>query len=162
VESPTFTVSSGSRDRDTPKSSISESTDPTSLADSFGYLRRDRDRDREGELEMMREMKERHGTEMGALLGALSDSQRTVRVLREENSDLRDRLERFAVAIQTSQELRRVCEDLQSECGSLRKENADMRKELVGMSGLTQGGGSGVRTPVPKTAMNNDGSSPLG
>ena len=163
MESPTFTVSSGSRDRDTPKSSIS--TGPTSLADSFGYLGRDRERDRE--LEMMREMKEKHGTEMGALLGALSDSQRTVRVLREENSDLRDRLERFTVAVQTNQELRRVCEDLQSECGSLRKENFDLRKELVGFrgSGLTHGGGansSGARTPVPKTAVNNSSSSPLG
>ena len=45
---------------------------------------------------MMHEMKERHGTEMGAL----SDSQRTARVLREENSDLRDRLERFTAAVQ--------------------------------------------------------------
>ena len=162
MESPTFTVSSGSRDRDTPKSSIS--TGPTSLADSFGYLGRDRERDRERELEMMREMKEKHGTEMGALLGALSDSQRTVRVLREENSDLRDRLERLTVAVQTNQELRRVCEDLQSECGSLRKENTDLRKELVGLRGLTRGGGnsSGVRTPVPKTVTNNSNSSPLG
>ena len=167
MESPTFTVSSGSRDRDTPKSSIS--TGPTSLADSFGYLGRDRERDREREAEMMREMKEKHGTEMGALLGALSDSQRTVRVLREENSDLRDRLERFTAAIQTNQELRRVCEDLQSECGSLRKENTDLRKELVGLKGLARGGGgggggntSGIRTPVPKTAMNNSSSSPLG
>ena len=162
MESPTFTVSSGSRDRDTPKSSIS--TGPTSLADSFGYLGRDRDRDRERELEMMREMKEKHGTEMGALLGALSDSQRTVRVLREENSDLRDRLERFTAAIQTNQELRRVCEGLQSECGSLRKENTDLRKELVGLKGLPRGGGnsSGVRTPVPKTAHNSTSGSPLG
>jgi hypothetical protein len=166
MESPTFTVSSGSRD--TPKSSIS--TGPTSLADSFGYLGRDRDRDRERELEMMREMKEKHGTEMGALLGALSDSQRTVRVLREENSDLRDRLERLTMAVQTNQELRQVCEDLQSECGSLRKENTDLRKELVGLRGVTRGGGgggggggnsSGVRTPVPKSATNNS-SSPLG
>ena len=160
MESPTFTVSSGSRDRDTPKSSIS--TGPTSLADSFGYPGRDRERDREREAEMMREMKEKHGTEMGALLGALSDSQRAVRVLREENSDLRDSLERFTAAIQTNQELRRVCEGLQSECGSLRKENIDLRKELVGLRGLARGGGnsSGIRTPVPKTAMNS--SSPLG
>ena len=84
MESPTFTASSGSRDRDTatPKSSISAG--PISLADSFGYLGLDRERDRDRELEMAREMKERHGTEMGAL----SDSQRTARVLREENSDL--------------------------------------------------------------------------
>ena len=160
MESPTFTVSSGSRD--TPKSS--NSTGPTSLSDSFGFLGRDRERVREREVEMMLEMKEKHGTEMGALLGALSDSQRTVRVLREENSDLRDRLERFTAAIQTNQELRRVCEDLQSECGSLRKENTDLRKELVGMRGLARGGGntSGIRTPVPKTAMNNRSSSPFG
>lgn len=166
MESPTFTVSSGSRERDTPKSSIS--TAPTSLADSFGYLGRDRSerdlhREREREREEMREMKEKHGTEMGALLGALSDSQRTVRVLREENSDLRDRLERFTVAVQANQELRQAYGDLQTECSNLERENVDLRKELAGLRGLTHswsGGGnsSGSRTPVPKAAMS---SSPL-
>jgi hypothetical protein len=153
MESPTFTGSSG---RDTPKSSIS--TAPTSLADSFGYLGRE-NREREREREEMRDMKERHGTEMCALLGALSDSQRMVRVLREENSDLRDRLERLTVAVQANQELRQVCVDLQSECSSLERENVDLRKELVGSRGLTHGSGS--RTPVPKAAAANSTSSPL-
>jgi hypothetical protein len=40
-------------------------------------------------------MKERHATETGALLSALSDSQWTTRVLREENNELRERLERL-------------------------------------------------------------------
>ena len=157
MESPTITGSSG---RDTPKSSIS--TAPTSLADSFGYLGRDRDmnRERERERDEMREMKERHGTEMGALLGALSDSQRTVRMLREENSDLRDGLERFTGAVQANHELRQVCADLQSECSSLRRENTNLRKELIGLRGLAHSwsGGSGSKTPVPKAA---NSSSPL-
>ena len=174
MESPTFTVSSGSRERDTPKSSIS--TAPTSLADSFGYLGRDRserdllnrERERDREREEMHEMKEKHGIEMGALLGALSDSQRTVRVLREENSDLRDRLERLTLAVQATEELRQACGDLQSECGNLRRENMDLRRELVGLktlkstsNGLTHSwssnGSGGLRTPVPKAAS----SSPL-
>ena len=171
MESPTFTVSSGSRERDTPKSSIS--TAPTSLADSFGYLGRDRserdsnrDRDREREREDVRELKEKHGTEMGALLGALSDSQRTVRVLREENSDLRDRLEQLTVAVQTNQELRQVCGDLQNECSHLRRENNDLKKELIGLrahswSGSGGGGGNGVRTPVPRIIAAGSSSSPL-
>ena len=165
MESPTFTVSSGSRERDTPKSSVS--TAPTSLADSFGYLGRDRserdlnrerDRDREREREEMREMKEKHGTEMGALLGALSDSQRTVRMLREENSDLRDRLERLTVAVQANLELRQVCGDLQSECSNLRRENTDLRRELVGLRATNSlahswiGNSTGLRTPVPRVA----------
>ena len=173
MESPTFTVSSGSRDRDTPKSSTT-STAPTSLADSFGYLGRgdrserdlNRDREREREREDMRELKERHGTEMGALLGALSDSQRTVRVLREENSDLRDRLERLTLVVQASEELRQACGDLQSECNGLKRENMDLRRELRTLKSTTNNNGlnwsssssTGLRTPVPKTAS---GSSPL-
>ena len=161
MESPTFTASSGSRGRDTPKSSTS--TAPTSLADSFGYLGRDRserdlNKEREREREEMREMKEKHGTEMGALLGALSDSQRTVRMLREENSDLRDRLERFTVAVQANQELRQVYGDLQSECSSLRRENIDLRKELKGLTHSWSG--SGLRIPMPKAAISSS-SSPL-
>ena len=161
MESPTFTVSSGSRERDTPKSSIS--TAPTSLADSFGYLGRserdlNRDRDRDREREEIREMKEKHGIEMGALLGALSDSQRTVRVLREENSDLRDRLERLTAAVQAHQELRQVCGNLQNECNNVRRENMDLRKELITRNHSWSGGGnssSGLRTPIPKPGSNS-------
>ena len=166
MESPTYTVSSGSGERDTPKSSIS--TAPTSLAESFGYLGRDRserdlnrERERDGEREEIHEMKEQHGVEMGALLGALSDSQLTVRKLREENSDLRDRLERLTLAVQATEELRQACGNLQSSCSNLRRENTDLRRELVGLKALKSSNGpthswssnnSGLRTPIPKTA----------
>jgi len=77
--------------------------------------------------------------------------------MREENSDLRNGLERFTVAVQANQELRQVCGDLQSECSSLRRENMSLRKELIGSRGLTHSwsGGSGSKTPVA------NGSSPL-
>lgn len=71
-ESPTLTSSSGSRcDRDTPQSA---STAPTSLSDTFGYFGRDRERERDRDKEEIRELKDRHATEVAALLGALSDS----------------------------------------------------------------------------------------
>ncbi|KAF8957216.1 hypothetical protein BDZ97DRAFT_1924825 [Flammula alnicola] len=160
MESPTFTVSSSSRERDTPKSSTS--TAPTSLSESFGYLGRDRtDRDRERDREEIRELKEKHGTEMGALLGALSDSQRTVRMLREENSQLRERLDRFSSVGQENDELRQTCDSLQSECIGLRREHAELQRELASLRALRRPSGlapswsqtstsSGFRTPVQK------------
>ncbi|KAF9481097.1 hypothetical protein BDN70DRAFT_920101 [Pholiota conissans] len=156
MESPTFT-SSSSRERDTPKSSTS--TAPTSLSESFGYLGRDRmDRDREE----IRELKERHGTEMGALLNALSDSQRTVRMLREENSQLRERLDRFAAVGRENEDLRHTCEVLEGECLGLRRDYSDLQRELASLrvarasSGLTASwsqsstSSSGLRTPITK------------
>jgi hypothetical protein len=148
MESPTFTVSSSSRE--TPKSSVS--TAPTSVAESFGYLGRDRDR------EELRELRERHGTEMGALLSALSDSQRTVRMLREENAQLRERLDRFGEVGRENEDLRRTCEALEGECLGLRREYAEIQRELRAVrapSSLTpswsQGSASnGLRTPMVK------------
>ncbi|EDR03142.1 uncharacterized protein LACBIDRAFT_307636 [Laccaria bicolor S238N-H82] len=159
LESPTFTVSSGSRDRDTPRSTTS--TAPTSISGSFGYLGRDRgerDRDREREKEEIRELRDKHQLETGALLGALSDSQRTVRVLREENSDLRERVERLADAEAENDELRRVCSELRQECTDLRRECVELRREMrLGATRTPSGLGnswsnassSGYRTPVP-------------
>ena len=167
-ESPTFTGSSGSRcERDTPRSA---STAPTSLSDAFGYFERDRDRDRDKE--EIRELKDRHATEVAALLGALSDSQRTVRMLRDENSELRGRLERFAGVLDANDELRQTCADLQRECHELRRECAGLHRESTpisfrsssilrapGIASSWSGGStnSSLRTAVPKLAT----SSPL-
>lgn len=41
---------------------------------------------------MIQSLKDKHAVEMEALLSALADSQRTTRVLREENGNLRDRI----------------------------------------------------------------------
>ncbi|KAJ3508625.1 hypothetical protein NLJ89_g5654 [Agrocybe chaxingu] len=158
MESPTFTVSSSSRDRDTPKSSTS--TAPTSVSESFGYLGRDR-MERERERDEIRELKEKHATEMAALLGALSDSQRTARVLREENIELRERLDRFAGVVQQNSELRQACGEMQQECSDLRRQCVELRRELVGArsfkspSGLApswsgSSSNSGFRTPLPR------------
>ena len=159
LESPTFTVSSGSRDRDTLRSTTS--TAPTSISGSFGYPGRDRgerDRDREREKEEIRELRDKHQLETGALLGALSDSQRTVRVLREENSDLRERLERLVDAEGENDDLRRVCSELRQECTDLRRECVELRREMrLGATRTPSGLGnswsnassSGYRTPVP-------------
>ncbi|KAG5339464.1 hypothetical protein C0989_004150 [Termitomyces sp. Mn162] len=109
MESPTFTASSGSRD--TPRS---VSTAPTSVSgSSFAFLGRDRDREREE----IRELKDKHASETEALLGALSDSQRTTRLLREENGEIRDRLEQAKAEIDA---LRRVVGELTKETGDLR------------------------------------------
>ncbi|KAG6860883.1 hypothetical protein C0995_006438 [Termitomyces sp. Mi166 len=109
MESPTFTASSGSRD--TPRSA---STAPTSVSgSSFVFLGRDRDREREE----IRELKDKHASETEALLGALSDSQRTTKLLREENGELRNRLEQAEAEIDA---LRRVVGELTKETGDLR------------------------------------------
>ncbi|PFH45720.1 hypothetical protein AMATHDRAFT_43987, partial [Amanita thiersii Skay4041] len=126
MHSPTFTTStSGSRDRESRDTARSAgSTAPTSVSSSpYAYLSRERegrnregdsgsrdrlpDRDRERDRDEVRELKEKHATETGALLGALSDSQRTTRMLREENGDLRERLERFADVEVENEELRK-------------------------------------------------------
>ncbi|KAG5647802.1 hypothetical protein DXG03_007724 [Asterophora parasitica] len=130
MESPTFTASSGSRD--TPRSA---STAPTSVSGaSFGLLSRDRDRDRERE--DIREMKDKHSTETAALLGALSDSQRTTRVLREENGELRDRLEQVEAE---NDALRRVVGDLTKEAGELRVQMQMLRTSTSTNSRLAAG-----------------------
>ncbi len=123
MESPTFT--SSSRERDTPKSSTS--TAPTSLSESFGYAGRDRERDRDRE--EVRELKERHASEMGALLGALSDAQRTVRMLREENTQLRDRLDDFADLRRENDVLRQACSRLECDIEGLRDAYDELQHE---------------------------------
>ncbi|KAG6889750.1 hypothetical protein C0992_004268 [Termitomyces sp. T32_za158] len=108
MESPTFTVSSGNRD--TPRSA---STAPTSVSgSSVAFLGRDRD-----QREEFRELKDKHAGETEALLGALSDSQRTAKLLREENGDLRDRLEQAEAEVNA---LRKVVGELTKETGDLR------------------------------------------
>ncbi|KAF9566056.1 hypothetical protein CPC08DRAFT_814965 [Agrocybe pediades] len=138
MESPTFTVSTSSRERDAPKSATS--TAPTSVSESFGYLGRDRaerdkEKEREREREEMKEMKEKHSTEMAALLSALSDSQRTARMLREENAQLRDRLEDFSALVQENENLRHAYDSVDRECVSLRRELSALRAvKAPGMS----------------------------
>ncbi|KAF9028016.1 hypothetical protein BDZ89DRAFT_1160478 [Hymenopellis radicata] len=105
----------------------SASTAPTSL--SWG------DRDKE-------EDTTRHAMEMSALLGALSDSQRTARVLREENAELRERLEsreeELLGIIGQLEDAQRYGED--ERVGELEEENAvlrsvvdDLRREIGDM-----------------------------
>ncbi|KAH6881016.1 hypothetical protein BKA70DRAFT_1342274, partial [Coprinopsis sp. MPI-PUGE-AT-0042] len=140
TDSPTFTAtSSGGRDsRDglfytntTPRSGASTVTAATSIS---GYLGRDRERlgDRDtvsgreslmAQRERERDLKERHAGEMAALLSALSDSQATARLLREENSELRERLR--------SEELRGDNEDLRLDVEDLKGENEELRR-IVG------------------------------
>ena len=144
MHSPTLTIStaSGSRDRDTPRSAAS--TAPTSVSStSLAYRERERERDE------IRDLKEKHATETGALLGALSDSQRTTRMLREENIDLRERLERMRDSEGENEELRR-------EVRGLRREVNELKIQLLTASGgrgsrngwLSAGRRSGVTTPV--------------
>ncbi|KAJ7462678.1 hypothetical protein B0H11DRAFT_2241202 [Mycena galericulata] len=112
MESPTLTMSS----RDTPRS---VSTAPTSVSGaSWG---------RDGDREEIRELKDKHAVETGALLSALSDSQRTSKVLREENSELRERLARLeteaerTIAVEReNQALREFVTELREEAGQLK------------------------------------------
>ena len=158
MESPTFTGSSGSRgERDTPRSTTS--TAPTSLSESFGYFGRerdirDRDRERDRERDDKQELKEKHSTEVAALLGALSDSQRTVRMLRDENSELRERLDRFAGIVQENAGLSQACLRFEQELTGLRRECNDLRREAFSLKSTS------VRVPVlPGIATSWSGSS---
>ncbi|KAF8623311.1 hypothetical protein AX17_007453 [Amanita inopinata Kibby_2008] len=140
MNSPTFTTStSGSRDR--------ESRDTPRERD------RDRERDRLGDREELKELKEKHATEMGALLGALSDSQRTTRMLREENSDLRDRLDALGDVEAENEGLRRQVRNLKRELSELRiqvlRSNGRVNGSRNGwLSPNGSGRGSGYSTPV--------------
>ncbi|KAJ6519536.1 hypothetical protein C8R45DRAFT_25375 [Mycena sanguinolenta] len=109
MESPTMTMSS----RDTPRS---VSTAPTSVSGASW-----------GRDEEMRELKDKHAVETGALLSALSDSQRTTKVLREENSELRERLaqieaesDRMVTLERENQALREFVSELREEAGQLK------------------------------------------
>lgn len=171
MESPTFSYSGSSgsrgererdRDRDTPKSTTTSSTALTSLSESFGYFGRDREREtrererekeRDREWDEIRELKEKHATEVAALLSALSDSQRTARMLREENSGLRERLERVSEKAREGEEVRRVYERLKVEFEGLRRECGRSRRESRSMS-------MSVAVPAPAgMAMSWSGSS---
>ncbi|KAK0458540.1 uncharacterized protein EV420DRAFT_1748040 [Desarmillaria tabescens] len=106
--------------RDTPRS---VSTAPTSISDV--------------ESERMRE---RHEMETGALLNALSDSQRIVKVLREENTELRERLadrdaERDELIAERQELEEQVRErfDLAERVGELEEENAALRSFVDGL-----------------------------
>lgn len=83
MESPVSTVSTNATGsaRDTARST---STGATSVSQSPRGNTRER--------EELRELRDKHALETGALLSALSDSQRTCRVLREENGELRERM----------------------------------------------------------------------
>ncbi|KAG6854041.1 hypothetical protein C0991_011246 [Blastosporella zonata] len=143
MESPTLTTSS----RDTPRSA---STAPTSVSgSSFAFIGRDRDREREKE--EIREMKEKHANETGALLGALSDSQRTTKVLREENGELRERLEQ---AEAENNALRRVVGDLTKETGDLRVQ-VQMFKSNLNSSTSSRLGTTGWSIPLRKSALSS-------
>lgn len=120
MESPTFTTSSGSRDR--------ASTAATSVS-GYGSARDRRD-SRERFADELRDLRDKHSTEMAALLGALSDSQRTGRILREENTRLRDRIDRAGYLEAENDELGHVCSELRLECTQLRRENEQLRREL--------------------------------
>ncbi|KAJ6604352.1 hypothetical protein DFH09DRAFT_1122389 [Mycena vulgaris] len=115
MESPTLTMSS----RDTPRSA---STAPTSVSGaSWG---------RDGDREEMRELKDKHTVETGALLSALSDSQRTSKVLREENSELRERLARLEADSERTVALERENQALREFVSELREEAGQLKLQL--------------------------------
>ncbi|KAG6821441.1 hypothetical protein H0H93_010165 [Arthromyces matolae] len=136
MESPTFTISS----RETPRSA---STAPTSVsASSSNFLGRDRDREREE----IRDLKEKHASETGALLGALSDSQRTSRLLREENGELKERLREAEAQISA---LRRVVGELTQESGDLRVQLQMLKMNPRGSTTGTFSRRGGRNSPLP-------------
>ncbi|KAJ7071306.1 hypothetical protein C8F01DRAFT_1109958 [Mycena amicta] len=113
MESPTLTLSS----RDTPRSA---STAPTSI--SGASWERDRDE--------IRDLKDKHATETGALLSALSDSQRTTKVLREENVELRQRLARFEADGERITQMERENIALREFVSELREEAGQLKLQL--------------------------------
>lgn len=94
----------------------------------------------------------KHAMEMSALLGALSDSQRTTRVLREENVELRERLDNVErerdklmdmvkeredelVAMEREGEVEERIGELEEENAVLRSVVDDLRREIGEMLG---------------------------
>ncbi|KAK7033938.1 hypothetical protein VNI00_012565 [Paramarasmius palmivorus] len=114
MDSPTFTTNS--RDRETPPRSAS--TAPTSVS---GYSNRERD-------DEVASMKEKHAVETSALLSALSDSQRTARVLRDENTELRERLEVVGRVAEENQRLLVENEQLREGLRELEEDNQRLRR----------------------------------
>lgn len=120
----------GSHRGDTPRST---STGATSVS---ANANKDHERDREE----LRELREKHSTETGALLSALSDSQRTCRMLREENTELRERLRGVD---RDNELLRRVVRELEREIMAIVRERErerereriwDIRSTLTGLN----------------------------
>ncbi|KIL61701.1 hypothetical protein M378DRAFT_166672 [Amanita muscaria Koide BX008] len=147
MHSPTLTTSTSAGSREGKErdlhTSRSSSTAPTSVSTpSLVYLRDQRDRDE------IQEMKERHATETGALLSALSDSQRTTRILREENHELRERLARLG-------DLEAVNEDLRIQMRSLKREAGELKLKLqvLGASRPGPSSRSGLSTPIPDVVL---------
>ena len=120
LESPTYTGSSpggGSRDH-TPRSGSTAPTSVSASASSFAFGLRERER--EWERDEMRELRERHATETGALLGALSDSQGMTRMLRRENEELRVRVEKLESMHTENDKLRRMTREMRNKMEELR------------------------------------------
>ncbi|XP_006464174.1 hypothetical protein AGABI2DRAFT_120951 [Agaricus bisporus var. bisporus H97] len=153
MESPISTVStnvSGSA-RDTGRSGSTGATSVSQL--SLGNTR---------EREELRELKEKHAVETGALLGALSDSQRTCRVLREENGELRDKMtelekenERLKVMVgESEQEIERlkILQGHERERIWLRERELGDRRNRLSMSigNGTIASWRGAITPIAK------------
>ncbi|KAF8213374.1 hypothetical protein K438DRAFT_1803869 [Mycena galopus ATCC 62051] len=133
MESPTMTMSS----RDTPRS---VSTAPTSVSGaSWG-----RDGDE------IRELKDKHAVETGALLSALSDSQRTSKVLREENSELRERLAHFEAESDRMVTLERENQALREFVSELREEAGQLKLQLRLAAPVASS--SRLPSPVPSSS----------
>ncbi|KAL0563445.1 hypothetical protein V5O48_018622 [Marasmius crinis-equi] len=111
MESPTYTISSSrGGEREWPPRSAS--TAPTSVSGiSSGR-------------EEIAALKEKHAVETEALLSALADSQRTTRVLREENTELRERL-------QEAERVEDLCEELRSKLRRVEEENEKLRRFIA-------------------------------
>ncbi|ESK91559.1 hypothetical protein Moror_2554 [Moniliophthora roreri MCA 2997] len=109
TDSPTMTVNSRER---------APSTAPTSVS-SHSH------REREDELTAM---KEKHATETSALLSALSDSQRTARVLRDENAELRERIQQLERISDLNERLAVENEQLREGLGELEEDNKRLRR----------------------------------
>ena len=178
IDSPTFTISTsasgsgsvsggtttttggasgsgtGSNRGDTPRST---STGATSVSTTISNTNKDHERDRED----LRELKEKHATETGALLSALSDSQRTSRMLREENTELRERL---GGVERDNERLRSVVRELEREVMVVVRERErerekektwDTRSTLTGLNnsagpGVVSASWRGYATPMTK------------
>jgi len=127
----------GSHRGDTPRSA---STGTTSVSTNGN---KDHERDREE----LRELREKHSTETGALLSALSDSQRTCRMLREENTELRERMRGVD---RDNELLRRVVRELEREIMAIvRERERERERERIWdtrstLTGLTNSAGPGA------------------
>lgn len=116
TDSPTFTFS-------TPRSA---STAPTSVSGGSHD-------------EELREMQARHADEMAALLGALGDAQRSARLLRGENNELRERADELADEVERLHAERarhtELVTRMEEQVEFVQKERDDMRSAVEEMAG---------------------------